>query len=95
MTSQENLIINEIPKKYKSDACLENAENIPLSNFLIKKIQNIKIPPFLGNSEKRGLLIFLIINLIIKLLNKFYTTTPYTIFSSSIQIREVISCQEK
>ncbi len=75
-----NLIINEIPKKYKSDACLENSENIPLSNFFIKKIQNIKIPPFLGNSEKRGLPIFLIINLIIKLLNKFYTTTPYTIF---------------
>mgnify|MGYP001626252810 CR=1 FL=1 len=69
-----NLIINEIPKKYKLGACLENTHNILLWNFLIKKIQKIKINAFPETSKNPSLIIFLLINLIIKLINKFFRT---------------------
>jgi len=66
-----NLIINEISKKYKSDGCLENVNLIPLWNFLIKKIQKIKMNQNLEGSKNPSRLILFLINLIIKLLNKF------------------------
>jgi len=76
-----NLIINDISKKYKSDACLENVNYIPLWNFLIKKIQKIKINQNLEGSKNPCRLILFLINLIIKLLNKFIIIISITIFS--------------
>jgi hypothetical protein len=77
-----NLIINDISKKYKSEKCLENLNFIPLWNFLIKKIQKIKINQNLEGSKNRSRLILFLINLIIKLLNKFIIITSITIFSN-------------
>jgi len=78
-----NLIIYNISKKYKSDACLENVNYIPLWNFLIKEIQKIKMNQNLGASKNPSRLILFLINLIIKLLKKFIIIIPITIFSSS------------
>ena len=77
-----NLIINDISKKYKSDACLENVDFIPLWNFLIKEIQKIKINQNLGASKNPSRLILFLINLIIKLLKKFIIIISITIFSN-------------
>jgi len=77
-----NLIINDISKKYKSDECLENTNYIPLWNFLIKKIQKIKINQNLETSKNRDHLILFLINLIIKLLNKFFRTHLIIKFSN-------------
>ena len=77
-----NLIINEISKKYKSDGCLENVNLIPLWNFLIKKIQKIKINQNLEGSKNPSRLILFLINLIIKLLNKFIIIISIIIFSN-------------
>ena len=52
-----NLIINDISKKYKSDSCLENLNYIPLWNFLIKKIQKIKMNQNLEGSKNPSRLI--------------------------------------
>jgi len=78
-----NLIINDISKKYKSDACLENLNFIPLWNFLIKEIQKIKMNQNLGASKNPNEIILFLINLIIKLLKKFIIIIPIIIFSSS------------
>jgi len=77
-----DLIINEISKKYKSDSCLENANYIPLWNFLIKKIQKIKMNQNLEGSKNPSRLILFLINLIIKLLNKFIIIISIIIFSN-------------
>ena len=77
-----NLIINDIPKKYKSEACLENVNYIPLWNFLIKKIQKIKINQNLEGSKNPSRLILFLINLIIKLLKKFIIIISITVFSN-------------
>jgi hypothetical protein len=84
-----NLIINEISKKYKSDGCLENLNYIPLWNFLIKKIQKIKINQNLEGSKNPSHLILFLINLIIKLLNKFIIIISIIIFSNYLS-----NCQE-
>jgi len=77
-----NLIINDIPKKYKSEACLENVNYIPLWNFLIKKIQKIKMNQNLEGSKNPSRLILFLINLIIKLLKKFIIIISITVFSN-------------
>jgi len=77
-----NLIINDISKKYKSDDSFENTNYIPLWNFLIKKIQKIKINQNLEASKNPSRLILFLINLIIKLLNKFIIIISITIFSN-------------
>ena len=80
---ENNLIIKEITRKYKSASCLANEETIPLSNFLIKKIQRIKIDTVLETSEKRHHFIFQLINLIIKLINYFFSSPSDILFSIS------------
>ena len=75
-----NLIINEIPEEYKSDACLGNASQIPSSNFLINEIRKIKIRLNLEGSKNGHNLIFLLINLIIKLIKKFFMIFSLSIF---------------
>ena len=77
-----NLIINDISKKYRSDACLENTNYIPLWNFLIKKIPKIKMNQNFEGSKNPNEIILFLINLIIKLLKKFIII-PIIIFSSS------------
>ena len=79
-----NLIINDISKKYRSDACLENVDFIPLWNFLIKEIQKIKMNQNFEGSKNPNEIILFLINLIIKLLKKFIIIIiPIIIFSSS------------
>lgn len=82
---EDNLIIKEIPRKYKSASCLANEETIPLPNFLIKKIQRIKISTVLETSKKRHHLLFSLINLIIKLINKFIIMFSDIFFSISLR----------
>ena len=81
--AKENFFINYISKKYKSNACLENVNYIPLWNFLIKEIQKIKMNQNLGASKNPNEIILFLINLIIKLLKKFIIIIPIIIFSSS------------
>ena len=81
----DNLIIKEIPRKYKSASYLANEETIPLSNFLIKEIQKIKISTVLVDSKKRHHFIFQLINLIIKLINYFFSSPSDILFLISLR----------
>jgi len=87
----KNLIINDISKKYKSDTCLENVNFIPLWNFPIKKIPKTKINQNLEGSKNPCRLILFLINLIIKLLNKFIIIISIIIFSNYQQVMEGMS----
>ena len=80
---ENNLIIKEITRKYKSTSCLANEEAIPLSNFLIKEIQRIKIDTVLVDSKNGCQNIFDVINLIIKLINYFFSSPSDILFSIS------------
>jgi len=77
-----NFFINEIPEKYKSATVLRNPYSIPFSNFLIKKIQKIKIRAVLEASEKSEKEGKALINLIIKLIKEFNTSPSHSIFLS-------------
>ena len=81
----DNLIIKEIPRKYKSASCLANEETIPLSNFLIKEIQKIKMDTVLVDSKNGCQNIFDVINLIIKLINYFFSSPSDIFFPISLR----------
>ena len=82
---ENNLVVKEITRKYKSTSCLANEEAIPLSNFLIKEIQRIKIDTVLVDSKNGCQNIFDVINLIIKLINYFFSSPSDIFFPISLR----------
>ncbi len=73
-------LYKKMSKKYKSVDVLQNEDTIPSSNFLIKKIQRIKIDTALVASKNGCQMIFELINLLIKLLNYFFSSLPFILF---------------
>ena len=82
---ENNLIIKEITRKYKSTSCLADEETVPLSNFLIKEIRRIKIDTVLVDSKNGCQNIFDVINLIIKLINYFFSSSSDIFFLISLR----------
>lgn len=72
-----DFINNLLNENKNALTCLENEENISLSNFLIKKIRKIKIATVLWTSKNGCQDIFGLINLIIKLINYFFHSSSY------------------
>ncbi len=77
-----NFFNRKLAEKYKSSLVPQNQYRIPLSNFLIKKILRIKIATVLTASKNRYRIIFDLINLIIKLINYFFSSPADTFFLS-------------
>ena len=75
-----NFLNGKFGEEYKSLLVPQNKDRIPLSNFLIKKIPRIKITAVLAVSKNRCQVIFDLINLIIKLINYFFSSSPDTFF---------------
>ena len=75
-----NFLNGKLGEEYKSSLVPQNEYRIPLSNFLIKEILRIKITAVLAVSKNGCQIFFDAINLIIKLINYFFSSSADTFF---------------